>query len=52
MNIRFILLLIFLISCSSETSSENFNANNFALDALDKGASYSVIDDKSISLSK
>ena len=27
---------------------ENFNGNNFALEALDKGASYSVIDDKSI----
>ena len=31
---------------------ENFNGNNFALEALEKGASYSVIDDKSISLSK
>ena len=27
---------------------ENFNGNNFALEALEKGASYSVIDDKSI----
>ena len=27
---------------------DNFNGNNFALEALDKGASYSVIDDKSI----
>ena len=27
---------------------ENFNGNNFALEALNKGASYSVIDDKSI----
>ena len=27
---------------------ESFNGNNFALEALDKGASYSVIDDKSI----
>ena len=26
----------------------NFNGNNFAIEALDKGASYSVIDDKSI----
>ena len=27
---------------------ENFNGNHFALEALDKGASYSIIDDKSI----
>ena len=27
---------------------ESFNGNNFALEALEKGASYSVIDDKSI----
>ena len=27
---------------------KNFNGNNFALEALDKGASYSIIDDKSI----
>ena len=27
---------------------ENFNGNNFALEALEKGASFSVIDDKSI----
>ena len=27
---------------------ENFNGNHFALEALDKGACYSIIDDKSI----